>query len=988
MIPPKYKFYVGILNTTLGYSSNTTINDEGEVISEFSKYTYGPTGISDENAIILDLISISSYNRIYFYDINKKMITYYSLIDYNNRLIEVPKGTKYYALRFTKGDSNFYAKVNNTTFTYILQQVNPHYKELNKKYTKENDQQFFRTAIEGKITLHGLDYNFIRRSRLEDKLIFVIYKLDNNTNAYNTYYKGEFNKTSCKFDYNKNSCELKTEPLDEYTNIMNKYDSTYDLIKLAPALTKVSLHKRSLMQVYIRGANSISNFFGGTYWEDDVNEVVDSHDDLINKYHFAYLKSGNEVYITGSNVSEVNTVYAGTNKTQYWDSNTIKYRLRYVLEIQAGVISGYPKTVYNLASKESRGVKESAFGEVGRKLEENLYTLQIINTSTGTAVYKSKYMFYTDPNSDDRYVGRDDIEFNSINADYAGSVILNMYFVYHIYRRLLCDVDTVTDSEGTKNTYDLPQDDFVVDNRNYKKCIGLLGGLFYCTARTETKPTKFGMNDYGEYFTDLFIPSYVNAGRPLPISRNSWANASLWYVYDKNDLYFDEKLRKKYTIKDTYKISDVIKALLSEIDPTITHEDTEEYSQFLYARKQPLDVDRFSVLITQKTNILKGNYDQAAQKAEITFEDLMNMLRDCFRCYWYIEDNKLKIEHINFFMNGGSYTNVLTPQLDFTKLCDAFNKKPADYFQAEVEYNKSDLNARYEFNWMDDATEAFGGLTIDVNSNYVQKDKKEEINVSSFSSDIDFMLFNPSNFSDDGFALLCPIKIIQSDRHFCKIEIHKGDLCSIVNQGTWCLVDTDYIVRQKSSDTTAWLIPNVVTAEQDGYLYINCFAQDTSKFELLITNPTTYKNLSYNNSVLEAGYYYATIVDIGSRLHENPIEWHATEYYEIPIVETNLVDDHGEGYKAILQNFYASWANLVRLYMYDMPAENISCNKLDNLYVNRVKACLEHTITCQTENDLSAIGVIKTNIGTGIIDDININLSTRSTKIKLKYEPE
>ena len=76
MIPPKYKFYVGILNTTLWYSSNTTINDEGEVISELSKYTYGPTGISDENAIILDLISISSYNRIYFYDINKKMITY------------------------------------------------------------------------------------------------------------------------------------------------------------------------------------------------------------------------------------------------------------------------------------------------------------------------------------------------------------------------------------------------------------------------------------------------------------------------------------------------------------------------------------------------------------------------------------------------------------------------------------------------------------------------------------------------------------------------------------------------------------------------------------------------------------------------------------------------------------------------------------------------------------------------------------------------
>jgi len=41
----------------------------------------------------------------------------------------------------------------------------------------------------------------------------------------------------------------------------------------------------------------------------------------------------------------------------------------------------------------------------------------------------------------------------------------------------------------------------------------------------------------------------------------------------------------------------------------------------------------------------------------------------------------------------------------------------------------------------------FGGVTIDVKSNYTQKDKTEEINISQFSSDVDYMLFNPSNFS-------------------------------------------------------------------------------------------------------------------------------------------------------------------------------------------------------------------------------------------------
>jgi hypothetical protein len=59
---------------------------------------------------------------------------------------------------------------------------------------------------------------------------------------------------------------------------------------------------------------------------------------------------------------------------------------------------------------------------------------------------------------------------------------------------------------------------------------------------------------------------------------------------------------------------------------------------------------------------------------------------------------------------------------------------------------------------MDDATELFGGVTLDVKSNYVQKDKVEEINASQFSADVDYMLFNPSAFSNDGFALLCPVK--------------------------------------------------------------------------------------------------------------------------------------------------------------------------------------------------------------------------------------
>ena len=223
-------------------------------------------------------------------------------------------------------------------------------------------------------------------------------------------------------------------------------------------------------------------------------------------------------------------------------------------------------------------------------------------------------------------------------------------------------------------------------------------------------------------------------------------------------------------------------------------------------------------------------------------------------------------------MNGGSYSNNSNIQLDFTKLTDQFNKKPSAYFQSEIEYDKTDLNQRYEFGWMDDVTDLFGGVTVDVKSNYIQKDKNEEINISQFSSDVDYMLFNPSNFSEDGFALLCPIK---------------------------------------------------------------------------------------NGSS-----------------------------YELPIIETSLIDENKDSYNAIVQNWYASWAYLVRFYMYDMPADNLVCNVLDNLYANDIKMCMKHTIEIPVEEDLDELQLIKTSVGNGKIDEYSVNMNTRVAKVKLMYKPQ
>ena len=723
-------------------------------------------------------------------------------------------------------------------------EVRPHYKELNKKYAKESGQEFFRISLDGKISLFGADYEIVSQSNIEDQLVFIVDKYNNTSKKWVEYYRGEFSKTDCKFDHDKKKCELKTTAVDGYTEVMNKYENTYDIIKLAPEISKINLHKRSAIEVYIRGSNTFSMFFAGTYMEDDVNTIVDSHEDLKNKYYFAYLRAANEFRIYNAKDDSINGVYAGYN-----------------------------------------GVYDNQYGTYQCYLEKDPnnqpplvnYYICIKRKSDGTLLYKSK----TSINILDETISGDFDEENDKHIRY-GSELVNVndesdtcnftdLFLYYTYQRVLCDVDSIDDTP----TYDLPVDDFIhTEKAAYKKCIGLKDmNNIVCYALTSESPTQYGVNDLNRYFIKPVFSLNTPYRRAVPVCKSMWVNASIWYVYDIMFSDYDKKLRKQYTLNDSYSIGAAIKAILKKIDQNITHEPIPEYSQFLYGSSNPLGMERFYVYITQKTNILKGDYDQPAQKAETSLEELMKMLRDCFRCYWYIEDNKFKIEHIYFFMNGGSYSGKSNYQLDFTKLTDQFNKKLSSYFQSEIEYDKSDLNQRYEFAWMDDVTDLFGGTTIDIKSNYIQKDKTEEINIGQFSSDVDYMLLNASNFSEDGFALLCPVK---------------------------------------------------------------------------------------NGSTLE-----------------------------LPIITVNgLIDENGDRYEAVVQNWYASWIYLQNFYLWDMPAYSIESNSINSLYVRNIKKCMKHTIEFPTEEDPDELELIKTAFGNGKIDEISISLDTRIAKVNLLYKPE
>ena len=50
--------------------------------------------------------------------------------------------------------------------------------------------------------------------------------------------------------------------------------------------------------------------------------------------------------------------------------------------------------------------------------------------------------------------------------------------------------------------------------------------------------------------------------------------------------------------------------------------------------------------------------------------------------------------------------------------------------------------------------------------------------------------------------------------------------------------------------------------------------------------------------------------------------------------------------------------------------------------------CMEHTVEFPIEEDLDELGLIKTNIGKGKIDEYSVNMNTRTAKVKLTYSPQ
>lgn len=601
------------------------------------------------------------------------------------------------------------------------QAVRPNYKDdLTLDYELETNQRFYRAKLSGKINFVRADYDIINDAPFDSEFFLYIEKSDDWGQTYNQYYKAKFMKTDCTFNDDDKLVTVQPETTDQYDDVLAGLEKEYNLVELAPQIEFLTIRKRPLIQIYVPGDSIVSCFLGGTTWEQDANVVTDQ-EQLINTYYFSLCNILKEINITSNGTpSDIAGLYSGKMSFQSGGnnfegnlySNNSTYYIYYKQSLNAAIPVGAVNVEIRRSSDNQKLFKFTGLQE--GQLDNAEFDLTAVEGTGATG---------------------------TMHADMKN---------YNIYARYLCDVEKIDDL----NTYPLPADDIVDNNRNYRRAIGYAIDVAFISNNFSDTPTEWGLADNGKYFA----PPYSIYGQTFyPIARSTWRYASLWFGFYLMDWLLEEKARKEYTLRDAFPVASCISVLLNQIAPGITHAATAEYSQFLYSGNNPISGLNFRLLVSQKTNIINGEYQQPAQKAPTTLQQFTNMLRDCFKCYWFIEDGKFKIEHIQYFRNGGSYSGGVVLSHDLTKELNLRNGKSWAFNTSEYSFDKVDLPERYQFEWMDDVTAAFEGLPIQVISKYVTPGKVEEINISNFTSDIDMMLLNPGNMSSDGFALFAAV---------------------------------------------------------------------------------------------------------------------------------------------------------------------------------------------------------------------------------------
>lgn len=578
----------------------------------------------------------------------------------------------------------------------------------NIKGTQPDGEYFHRETMGATIGFSGKTFVELAALSRSTEWFFVVERFDSG--AWVERWRGRTIRTKGRWLEDQKRVDVKFDSVDRYTLIEEGKSKRFNLIDLGPELVNITYERQGLIQIYVEGTDFISNYLGdGVYFESALPEPVFTGvgNDLENTYHFQF----------------------HTNMYYIPDDGSL-----------SPSIGGLYDTGTNLRAD---GVYRIIIGS----------PYQIEEVSSGTIVYQSDVgtsLSLPDPWEPltDGVLTR--ATFTSLTD--AGS-ITRVYSV-PIYVRLLTNQATV---QATA-TNALPSPDIDPDNTAYTRALPLTitdTNLIYSSLNS-VDGDKYGRFDEDAIpYTDNYFnrPPNVGSEEPQPIGKSDWQPFSLWFVKDATLRTLQDDAGETLTNRNSYTYASVIEKVVQKLDPSMTFQADSLHSQFLYDPANPVRGITQVPIVSVKNDVIVGDYDTPAKKADVSLEDLLNQMWITWRCKYFIDSsNRFRIEHNSFYENGKSYVSEQIGA-DLTSLTNKENGRFWSDFTNQIEYDEDKVPERIEFRWMDEVTLPFEGFPIDFTSAYVQKGNVQKPNVALFTTDLDYIQANAGEINKQGFVL-------------------------------------------------------------------------------------------------------------------------------------------------------------------------------------------------------------------------------------------
>lgn len=599
-------------------------------------------------------------------------------------------------------------------------------------YSQQSNEMFYRAKLNGSITFRFSDFDYILNAGYNATHIVVLQHYVESDADWAEIWRGRFVLTDCTIDYDKHNIDVSPETMDRYTAVLDNLEKEYNLIKLSPNTEPVQIQIRPCLQVYLCGANSVSNYVGGNYWETSCDNLTAPAD------------------VEAQGLQFEDSAYAAK------------------ITWKGGLLSGQTIIYYTNTANTSGYLDGWAFSGGDGYQVTIRYTFSRASGHNGGTFefYDNNDLLFTayieEPGEMAEITIADTTNVDSADAE-----------MFDLRSRTLVQTE-MADGEYTIEGVHLylntkSANDFAGETKNYNKRIRAYAAVLIISADVSEVPTVWGQNVAGKYFVK---PADTPTEHYMPVNQSGWRLVSCWWKpYVDNGVkpidVFYRNFTAERTINDCYDYRSVIGKLLNKagVNP-------QYIISYCLGGTNGYVGARTELKITPRSNVISSYYDTPAQNAPITLAKVLNMLKIVYQCYWYIDNNgNFHIEHISYFDNGYSTTEdepELLVDLESELHTRTLNNKV--YGQNQVKFDKSDMPEQYEFGWADSVTRPFIGYPIKCLDAYVQKGNINEQKSADFDSDIDFCLSSPNDVNKDGFFLFALPAEGADYSHTLKIE--------------------------------------------------------------------------------------------------------------------------------------------------------------------------------------------------------------------------